>query len=1088
MSDSSNTSDADLESLVGRIADEVQERVRRGEPVDVEEYARRYPHAADVLRQVLPNVQLMRDEAPTPTGPELATEPALPEALGDYRIVRQIGRGGMGVVYEAVQESLGRHVALKVLPFQAGTDPLLLKRFSRETRAAARLHHSNIVPVFGVGVHEGVHYYAMQFIAGRPLDVVLAELQRLRRPPLAPAGSAANGDAPSVSGPSTVITPPAPGGANRAGGGSSTPSTDQGGGPAEDRPPALPAASSRPYFDGVARIGLQVAEALAYAHAHGVLHRDIKPSNLLLDTAGTVWVADFGLAKAEGMEDLTETGDVVGTLRYMAPERLQGQGDARADVYSLGVTLYELLTLRPAFDASNRLRLMQQLTREEPPRLRQLDSRIPRDLETVVLKASAKEPAARYPSAAALAEDLRLFLSERPITARRVTVAERLWRWCRRNPAVASLAALVLGVFLVGFVAVAFQWRRAERNFTTAEAQQQRAENYLLRAETRFAWGQEAIDEMLTQVAEGLADVPHLDPLRRQLLEKALQLQQKLLQEKSDDPAVRLEMVRAYRRLGDLYDLLEQPDQARPALRAALDLLETGGMDQDRELARVYHQLAKLHFQAGDQPQAQALCGSALAVYQRLLAGLGGDPATRLLANGSRQLLGDVYRQAGQFAETEKVYRQCLQELDEIPAGSDLAEPRFRRAVLLNNLGALYWHWHRLAEAEQAYVAALEQWQGLVRDFPRRRVHRQSLATGWYNLARLWAPPSMTRPLDALTAHRQALHMQAELAAEFPEVPRYRRELAGSYSAVARVYYQLHPYPMSVKRVLRHRGPLGALLAAAPAGPLALLPALAVPAEALPLEEARQAAVAGWKIDTELDRQFPDLPAYRSALAETCLSLGDILVAMDDFQEAERVLERGEELFADLAARFPTEGDYASGRGQILAVRAGGLRRQGRLAEAREVLERGLVYHRQALAHNEGHGIYQERVGTHFGIQASVLIALKDHVAAAEAMEQMVRHHPPNEIIYYRIAQMMAVCASLAEKDDSRSEAERRECAAKYASRTVELLAQSVQQTKGNPGLLAAFQNDRVFAPLRDRPDFQKVVNELKAKTKPPAP
>jgi WD40 repeat protein len=206
------------------------------------------------------------------------------------------------------------------------------------------------------------------------------------------------------------------------------------------------------YCRSVAQVGVQVAEALAYAHKQRILHRDIKPSNLLLDTRGTVWITDFGLAKAEGSDDLTSTGDIVGTLRFMAPERFQGEADPRSDVYSTGITLYEMLTLRPAFADSNRAGLIERVTHQDPPRPRKLDPHIPRDLETIVLKAIAKAPADRYPSAEALAEDLRRFLADRPIWARRTSLAERTWRWCRRNPAVASLLGSV--AFLVTAVAI----------------------------------------------------------------------------------------------------------------------------------------------------------------------------------------------------------------------------------------------------------------------------------------------------------------------------------------------------------------------------------------------------------------------------------------------------------------------------------------------------------------------------------------------------------------------------------------------------------------------------------------------------------
>jgi tetratricopeptide (TPR) repeat protein len=212
----------------------------------------------------------------------------------------------------------------------------------------------------------------------------------------------------------------------------------------------------------VARVGIQVAEALAYAHGQRVLHRDIKPSNLLLDTRGNVWVADFGLAKTSDGEDLTYVGDVVGTLRYMAPERFGGHSDERADVYSLGLTLYELVALRPGFDESDRHKLILQVTQAEPPRLRKVVPVVPRDLETIIHKAMAREPGHRYASAGAMAEDLRRYVEDKPIRARRIGAAERLWRWCRRNPAVAGLTAAVVLLFLAGFAGVTWNWRAAK--------------------------------------------------------------------------------------------------------------------------------------------------------------------------------------------------------------------------------------------------------------------------------------------------------------------------------------------------------------------------------------------------------------------------------------------------------------------------------------------------------------------------------------------------------------------------------------------------------------------------------------------------
>jgi len=396
----------------------------------------------------------------------------------------------MGVVYEAEQESLGRHVALKVLLGSAVLNEKAVARFRREARSAARLHHSNIVPVFGFGEADGLHYYVMQFIHGRGLDEVIAELRHIGQsapPPVdaappprsgVPAGfqrstvsaaevaralatgnfqpsqeaaddSELSGDCTGPrngteagTGPAPLTSPP-----NIGPTGSLDRSAAASLAPMSPKRPGLSdlsgsVAAARPYWREVARVGVQVARALEYAHAQGILHRDVKPSNLLLDLQGTVWVTDFGLAKAAADADLTHTGDIVGTLRYMAPERFNGQADARSDIYALGLTLYELLTLRPAFHATDRNRLIQQVTEGEPPRPRTLRPELPRDLETICLKCVAKEPGKRYGTAEDLARDLENWLEGLPITARPVPLWERASKWVRRKPAQAALAAV----------------------------------------------------------------------------------------------------------------------------------------------------------------------------------------------------------------------------------------------------------------------------------------------------------------------------------------------------------------------------------------------------------------------------------------------------------------------------------------------------------------------------------------------------------------------------------------------------------------------------------------------------------------------
>jgi len=471
-------SDATADAItVESLAEEFLERKRRGERPTVAEYVARYPHLADEIRDVFPVLGLVEDFKPSSgdaTGTFVGAEiPGLEkrlERLGDYRVIREVGRGGMGVVYEAEQESLSRRVALKVLVAHRLSDPMLLARFAREAKAAARLHHTNIVPVFGVGEAEGVHYYVMQFIQGQGLNAVLNELKRLEAAQEGPAEataerpcevSAADVARSLLAGKfscvgSATADNPVPSSADS----SDLPTSEFGNGPVPTGTSSLVLSGQSGYARSVARIGLQAAEGLAYAHEQGILHRDIKPSNLLLDAHGIVWIADFGLAKATTDDDLTHTGDIVGTIRYMAPERFRGHCDARSDVYGLGLTLYELLARRPAFDEADRGKLIQQVTESEPPSLRKLNRAIPLELATVVHKAIEREPSHRYQSAEDLAEDLRRFIEDRPIAARRITATEQLWRWCKRNPLAAGLSASLVTTLVTGLVVVSVLFLR----------------------------------------------------------------------------------------------------------------------------------------------------------------------------------------------------------------------------------------------------------------------------------------------------------------------------------------------------------------------------------------------------------------------------------------------------------------------------------------------------------------------------------------------------------------------------------------------------------------------------------------------------
>jgi WD40 repeat protein/serine/threonine protein kinase len=451
-----------LDALLGRIADEYLERLDQGEEPGTEEYALKYPELASVLRRVLPALSAMRASGAGTARADavLGADPAPTGYLGDYRLLRPVGRGGMGVVYEAEQHSLGRRVALKVLPFAATLDPRQLQRFRTEAQAAGQLEHPNVVPVYAVGCERGVHYYAMRFIDGRSLATLVGELRHEAGLNVHDAAE----DEPT--GPATSPAPVAPSTA-------AVRWTEH-------------ATNQRAFFRAMARLALQAAQALEHAHQLGVVHRDIKPANLLLDERGNLWITDFGLAYIKSDARLTLTGDLVGTLRYMSPEQALAQRsriDHRTDVYSLGATLYELLTLQPAFTGRDREELLRQIAFSEPRLPRQINRAIPVELETIVLKALAKNPAERYATAAGLAEDLERFLADRPIRARRATLAERAWRCCRRNPALAAvsgLAAVALAALAIGST---FAWQQS-LHATSLHAEQERTQAALDVAES----------------------------------------------------------------------------------------------------------------------------------------------------------------------------------------------------------------------------------------------------------------------------------------------------------------------------------------------------------------------------------------------------------------------------------------------------------------------------------------------------------------------------------------------------------------------------------------------------------------------------
>ena len=649
------------------IADDFLRRIRLGERPNVQAYAEEHPELAAEITEMLTSIammeQLSQRESELRHQASAVTKPTNRiERLSEFDLVREIGRGGMGVVYEAIDRTLDRRVALKVLNDSALATPKHVDRFRREARLAAQLHHTNIVSVFGVGCENGTHFYAMQFVEGVSLQDVLDGLRATESPVREFAdqtSSAAVGVAlalrdglfaesrnvkrTSTASPESTseggrdATTAAEGSQNAA-----LAQTMQHSDSHCSETPDAPAvsvetetkrsATSDPrnessrfgiaYWRSVARIGLQVADALHYAHVNGILHRDIKPANLLIDDKGTVWVADFGLAKLAETNDLTQTGDVVGTLRYMAPEQLAGQADRRTDVHALGQTLYELLTLRPLCDGETYREIFAKKQRTTQAAPRKLNPLIPRDLSTIVQKSTEHEPAKRYDSAKSLADDLQRFLDDRPILARRVTLCEHAWRWCRRNRAMAALAALSSALVLL--LPVVLGWA-----YVREVSQKEQTERTLSVALDGFDELFRAFHDNEVATASALSDSGDVESLTpamvtkdtARVLERMLVFYDRLAEASasSSNTELTIESAKARRRVGDLYQQLGQFSKATEAYdEATTRYLALASRDASLriEIGRIHQAKGTIYAQKLEFRPAMREYRQALEVFQ----------------------------------------------------------------------------------------------------------------------------------------------------------------------------------------------------------------------------------------------------------------------------------------------------------------------------------------------------------------------------------------------------------------------------------------------------------------------------------------
>lgn len=609
--DASSGADAeepDLEALSERFVEDF----RAGRRPSVDEYAERFPEFAEEIRDLFPALLLLEKGGTREALSSLSQGASRQgfalsglERLKNYRIVREIGRGGMGVVYEAWDETLERVVALKVMKIFPGEEEQAIKRFQREAKTAARLHHTNIVPVFDSDVLDDKFFYVMQLVDGVNLEQFLRMKEAEASESLADAspngdesGSASRSVADAVD--SFAETTPLPPNdaeipvetqdaveprrpneqppntgffARRADAKrrrserreTINPSAFGARFPAASKPLLSVRIAESNYYQRVCDVVIQAAQGLDYAHRHDVVHRDIKPSNLVVDDDGVVWITDFGLAKSTTENDLTRQGQLVGTLRYLAPEALEGDFSPLSDVYSLGLTLYELLTFAPAFDETNYSRLLAQVAEGRPTRPRKINPKIPLDLETIVLKAIEPTPEKRYASAGEFADDLQRFLDDRPIRARRVSFVGRVWRWGKRNRLVASLLLSICVLLTVIFAGISTSYVRTLALVRAKEAESQRAQKNLDLALAAFDDVFEslgdgaAVDFNFVDNAESLGaptDDPSISEKEARVLEDLLEFYDGFVAENENEPTLLLKSARARVRVGTILKLL----------------------------------------------------------------------------------------------------------------------------------------------------------------------------------------------------------------------------------------------------------------------------------------------------------------------------------------------------------------------------------------------------------------------------------------------------------------------------------------------------------------------------------------------------
>jgi tetratricopeptide (TPR) repeat protein len=878
------------------------------------------------------------------------------ELVPGYRVVGELGGGGMAVVYKARQVSLNRLVALKVL--QVASSPESGRRLRAEAEILGRLDHRNIVKVYEVGEHQGRPFLVLELCPGGNLA------QALGHQPLPPEEAAAR--------------------------------------------------------------AAVLAEAVHAAHKAGVVHRDLKPANVLVTDDGTLKVSDFGLAKLlDSDSGATRSGAVLGTPSYMAPE--QAGGKARevgpaADVYALGAILSELLTGRPPFRAATVPETLRQVCEEAPVPVRQLQPGVPRDLETVCLKCLEKEPHKRYASAADLADDLRRVLRGESVRARRAGAAERLWRWARRNPAVAGLAAVLLLVLLGALGGMTHLWRQAVRQRDLAEA--------------NLTLAKQAVDEcFVVATEEPMLQQPAMRGVRRLLLQKALPFYQNFRAQRQDDPAVQ------------------------------------------GELAWNHFRIAFITADTGRQRDAEESYRQAVAAWEALARARPEDAEHRHALAKAYMNLGLIERDTGRMAAARGSNDRVLGLLEDLVAAHpDDAAYQVDLARAYFDQGRLQYEDREPQAAASSYDRARILQERLVREHPRVPLYRYDLAKTYFIIGHLQSDTDQEKA--ALQSYERALEMQERLVREHPDDPEYRAALARTYANRATVQEELEQPGAALASLERARSLQEALVARYPED-LGYRDQLARTYNNLGLRQkaAGQPAAALASLERARDlkeqlvRDDPDVPRFQTELAGTYVNLGILARDTGHPQQALDWYARAEPVLEAVRRQVPKAPAPRKFLRNTFLSRARVLTRLGRHGEAVADLVRAI---------DLSDGKVRDELRREC---AQARARLGDHAAAVREAREVGAGDPVEGAACYDLACVYALAATAARKDARLATAQRQALAEEYSGQAVRWLkrAQAAGHFK-EPKKVKEMRDDKDLVCLRDRPDFRDWLGALPEK------